>query len=100
MSYTCGRCGMYVGDNQTHYCGYTWNCPSYWIYPPYSSYPVSDRTVHCMKKECIYWSAVSHFEDNNDGRCGNKSLLMDEFGCCRCFVKNNEGKTSDEQTKA
>lgn len=72
---------------------YVYTYPLYWNYP-------SNRTVKCRKKECIYWSAVSLYGSDTDrceGYCGNYNLLMDEFGVCRCFVKDNKEKTSDEQ---
>jgi hypothetical protein len=91
VSYICPSCGEWVADNVYHYCTnqYYTNNPSYWNYPWYST--TVNRIVKCRKKECIYWSSERYVQNSYDlnGYCGNNSLLMDEDGKCRCFVKRN-----------
>ena len=55
------------------------------------------RIVKCKRKDCIYWSSESAFQETENGYCQNNSLMLDEFGACRCFVKNKKTDTDAEK---
>jgi hypothetical protein len=98
MGYTCPNCGGWVGNNCVHSCtaGFHNSQQSYplWYYPWIGQQTINTVDVKCMRKDCIYWHDSGYLIEAKDGKCSNKSLMFDEFGCCRCYVRDKKNDTA------
>jgi hypothetical protein len=96
MSYVCPNCGRYVADATYHACtgngmntiNVDWDKLSTWKYETNYVYRNDDYRPKCANDKCIY-SERALF-GTKTGMCTNKSVVIDEDGKCKSFVKRDD----------